>query len=191
MVIAGLHTMSQANTCGDSWLTGGRYRIRTYDFHRVKNEVNHLNPSSSLVFPHQHTPKNPRKSPSFGDELVTSRSWLSGGSPASLAGSDENLLADPDPWLHAPERIATGTLLPANRLVVSWDRVARIPRGRECRVHHLEVLISSLTRHDVTRITDVEWPQAEYLAVRILFLRSAVSLDGLSPRSPQRVDHPV
>jgi hypothetical protein len=46
--------------------------IRAIDLFRVKNEVNHLKPSSSLAFRIVTTRKNPEKSLSFGDELVTS-----------------------------------------------------------------------------------------------------------------------
>jgi hypothetical protein len=68
---------------------GGRYRIRTYDFHRVKNEVIHLTPFSSLVFPHRGTLRNPMKRDGFGDESVTSRFWLTRWrSSQTVANSD-------------------------------------------------------------------------------------------------------
>ena len=57
---------------------GGRYRIRTYDFHRVKNEVNYLNPSSSLVFRMHHSAKNPENRLVLVTELVTSPGWPRG-----------------------------------------------------------------------------------------------------------------
>jgi hypothetical protein len=51
---------------------GGRYRIRTCDFHRVKFEVVNLKPFACLAFPLSQLPENALKRPSFGYELVTS-----------------------------------------------------------------------------------------------------------------------
>ena len=51
---------------------GGRYRIRTYDFHRVNFEFNELKPFACFAFPPPMGLQNRQKPPSFGDELVTS-----------------------------------------------------------------------------------------------------------------------
>ena len=51
---------------------GGRYRIRTYDFHRVNNAEKPLNPLYPLCFPHFRTRQKPQKTAGFVDELLTS-----------------------------------------------------------------------------------------------------------------------
>ena len=51
---------------------GGRYRIRTYDFHRVNFEVANLKPFACFAFPLSLDRRNILKGRSFGDELLTS-----------------------------------------------------------------------------------------------------------------------
>jgi hypothetical protein len=53
---------------------GGRYRIRTCDFHRVNFEVVNLKPFACLAFPLLLLRENALKRLGFGDELVTSSS---------------------------------------------------------------------------------------------------------------------
>jgi len=53
--------------------SGRHVGTRTPDLYRVKNEVIHLAPFSSLVVPHRGTLRNTPKRRSFGDESVTSQ----------------------------------------------------------------------------------------------------------------------
>ncbi len=57
-------------------INGRHVGTRSPDLYRVKNEVIHLTPFSSLVVPHPGTLRNTPKQPGFGDESVTSRFCL-------------------------------------------------------------------------------------------------------------------
>jgi hypothetical protein len=61
---------SKPHCCSE--VDGGRYRIRTYYFHRVKFAFEHTNPLLVLPFRKFQSQKSMPKPGSFGDELVTS-----------------------------------------------------------------------------------------------------------------------
>ena len=63
---------SAVSGCAVTRYVGGRYRIRTCDFHRVNYEVVNLKPFAHFAFPYTATLKNTKSGAVLVTNLVTS-----------------------------------------------------------------------------------------------------------------------